>query len=61
MGSEDICGRLMECRKIECDAAGPYVRCEHGGADAIAGKDSIFIGFAYGAVAGVELWRNYLC
>ena len=58
VGAEDVRCGLLEDGEIERRAAGPYVGGEHGGADAIvaaAGEDAVLVGFAQGAVSGVEV------
>jgi hypothetical protein len=55
VGAEDLGCGLLERGKVECEAACPDVGGKHGGADDIAGEDAVLVGFAEGAVAGVEV------
>ena len=60
MRAEDVCGGLLERGEFEREAVGPDVGSEHGRADAVfgmgfAGEDAVLVGFATGAVAGVEV------
>jgi hypothetical protein len=51
----------LEDGEVERKAAWPYVGGEHGGADAVvvdAGEDAVLVGFAQGAVAGVEVFGD---
>ncbi len=57
VSAEDVGGGLLEEGEVERKRAGPDVGSEHGGADAFAGEDAVLVGFAEGAVAGVEVWR----
>ena len=54
VGADDVGCGLLEGGEIEGALEGPDVRGEHGGADLVAGEDAILVGFAAGAVAGVE-------
>ncbi len=61
MGAEDVGGGLLERGEVEREAAGPDVWGEHGGADGVlqaAGVDAVFVGFAEGVVAGVEVFGD---
>ena len=67
MGAEDVGGGLLKDGEIERVAARPDIGGEHGRADAsgidvvpVAGEDSVLVGFAQGAVAGVEVvWDEF--
>ena len=54
------CG-LLQDGEVERKAAGPDVGSEHGRADAsvvVAGEDAVLVGFAEGAVTGMEVCRD---
>ncbi len=61
VSAEDVRCGLLQDGEIEREAAGPDVGGEHGRADAVvvaAGEDAVLVGFAQGAVAGVEGFRD---
>jgi len=65
VGAEDVGGGLLKDGEIERVAARPDIGGEHGRADAsgidvvpVAGEDAILVGFAQGAVAGVEVFGD---
>ena len=58
VGAEDVGCGLLQDGEVERKTAGPDVGGEHGRADAVAGKDSVLVGFAKRAVAGVEVFGD---
>jgi len=58
VGAEDVRGGLLERGKGKVERACPEEGSEHGGADPVAGEDAVLVGFAEGAVAGVEVGGN---
>ena len=71
MGASDVVGGVLEDGEVEGKGAVPDVGREHGRADACrrrvgwwaggdAGEDAVLVGFAEGAVAGVEVFGGLL-
>ena len=60
MGAEDVGGGLLKDGEIEGEWTGPDEGGEHGGTDGAGGVDAIFVGFAGGAVAGMEVGGGVL-
>jgi len=59
VGAKDVGCGLLQYGEVEGPRAVPYVGSEHGGADG-GGGDAVLVGFAKGAVAGVEIFRCLL-
>src|ERR1700679_2420086 len=58
--AEDVRGGLLERGKGKVERACPKEGGEHRGADTVAGEDAVLVGFAEGAVAGVEVgWNSF--
>ncbi len=70
VGADDVAGGLLEDGEVEGEMAVPDVGGEHGGADGgrefgrgvegAVGEDAVFVGFAAGGVAGVEVFGSVL-
>ena len=55
MRAEDVRGGLLESGEIEWEPARPDIGREHRRADAVTGKNPVFVGFATSAMTGVEV------
>ncbi len=58
MGAGDVGCGLLEGSQVEGALEGPDVGGEHRRADLVAGEDAVLVGFAAGAVAGVEVFGD---
>ncbi len=60
VGADDVGCGLLQGGEVEGALEGPDVRGEHRGADMVAGEDAVLVGLAAGAVAGVEVWGDFV-
>ena len=59
MSAENVGGGALEGGQVEGEAVVPDVVGEHGGADVSSG-DAVLVGLAEGAVASMEVFRDFL-